>query len=274
MLRYLDAQTIYVLTGGLVVVVLGLVFRHFESTRRAVPMWLSAGLVGAFVGGGAALATMHGVGYHWAEPTRTGGGGSGYGPASGGGMGGAAPGMGAPGGMGGGMMGGGMMGGMMGGGGGAAPRSRRDLTTLVGKLDLLTRGVAIELTDEQASQIAEAISDLGSEDEMTEDQAKERLDGLKEILTAENRSALDSIELPRRGGGRGAGGPGGGGPGGGMMGMMGAGMGGGGPMATGSAGQGQASNENPFKQEENAKRLENLLARLRPADAKADSGPK
>jgi hypothetical protein len=274
MLRYFDMQTVYVLAGGLTVVILGLIFRHFESTRRAMPIWLSSGLVGAFVGGGAALATMHGVGYHWAKPTETAGGGR---AESAGGGAGAMPGMGGPpsgmmGGMGGGMMGGGG-GGMGGGGGGAASRSRRDLTTLVGKLDLLTRGVAIDLTDEQASQIAEAISDLDKEDEMTEDQATERVDGLKQILTSDNQSALDSIELPRRGGrGAGGGGPGGGGPGGGggMMGMMGAGMGTGGPMAMGGPGQ-QPSNENPFKQEDNAKRLQSLLARLRPSEPKAET---
>lgn len=280
MLRYLDAMTVSVIAGGMVVVILCLVLRRLEATQKAVPMWLASGLVGALFGTGVSLASMHGLGYHWNKEAVTNpaagnpmasmtGANPANGPmAGGGGMGG-----GMPGGMGGGMPGGGMGGGMPGGmgggmaGGGAnAPRSRRDLTTLVGKLEVLSRGLTLKLDDGQTAKIAVTLTALDQDDEMTEDAAKEHLDALEAILTEENKTTLGAIDLPRRApaGRGGAGGPGGGpgGPGGGGPGGMGGGAGGAG---------GAPSTENPFKQEEQAKRLKSLRDRMGSSVASGNS---
>jgi len=191
--------------------------------------------------------------------------------------------------MGGGMMGGGggMMGGMMGGGGGGGGGGKRALTAWVGKLELLSRpqlNLRVELTPEQVAKLSPLLAEAATAEKMTADDATELQTALEAVLTAEQNEALAAISLPFArgggggfggfggggggGGGRGPGGPGGpgggpggpgggpggpgggpGGPGGGMMGGMMGGMGGGNP------------DENPFTQEVNKQRLEDLLAR-------------
>jgi hypothetical protein len=175
---------------------------------------------------------------------------------------------------------GGGMGGMMGGGGGGGKFA---LTSLVGRLELLSRPdlkLHVELNEEQSKAIAAKLAALDKAETMTGDEAQEALDALEALLTPEQKEVVNTIGLPRGGrggggGGRGAGGrpgggppgaggppgggrggpPGGGPPGGG--GMMGMGMGGGNP------------DENPFTQEANQKRLRDLLARLAPESAEA-----
>jgi hypothetical protein len=192
------------------------------------------------------------------------------------------------------MMGGmgGMMGGMMGGGGGGG--EKRALTSLVGKLELLSRPdltLHVELTSEQAQGIAAKLAEFDKAEKMTGDDAQEAVAALEAILTPEQKEVLNTIGLPfgRGGGGRGgfggggggrgaAGRPGGGGPGAG--GPPGGGPPGGGPPAGGPPGGGMGGgmmggmgggnpDENPFTQEANQKRLRDLLARLAPGTAAA-----
>ena len=164
------------------------------------------------------------------------------------------------------MGGGGMGGGGMGGGGG----DKRNLTSLVGKLDLLSQGVRVELTDEQAAALREKLTALDEAETLTGDDAKAQLDALEGILTEEQKTTLASIDLPR--GGRAGGGGGGGGGGGAGRGGAG-GPGGptphGGPSAPGGPPSGMggpaggANDDNPFKSEANAQHLKDLLERLK-----------
>ncbi len=232
------------------------------KSPQSVPAWITSGVLGLALGGGATFLAMH---YFVLYPPRPsmdvpppgmggpapgmGGGGMGGGGMGGGGMGG--------GGMGGGGMGGGMMGG--GGGGGAAARAKRDLTSLVGKLDLLSQGVRVEVSPEQATELCEKLALLETAEKMTSDEAQANLESLEASLTDDQKAALASIELPRPPRSAGGGGP----------------MGGGGPSrGMSGAGGGQPDDENPFRQETNQLRLTELLTRLKgssPEAAPADS---
>lgn len=251
---------------------------HEKGSSGALPGWIVTGVLGLALGAGGAILAMRGMGYEKptppAPPALTDAA-SGMAPADPNpmGRGGAGGGGGAPGG---GMMGGmgammGMMGGGMGGGGGA---QKRDLTSLVGKLELLTRGpLQVELDTDQQAKIAAVLAKFESAEKMTNDEAEVHLKALQASLTDAQKSVLESFSLPfgggRGGGGRGgrggAGGPPGGPPGAGQEGpppggraaaMM-AGMG-------GMGGRGGADpDENPFSQEANKKRLQDLLLRLK-----------
>ena len=159
-----------------------------------------------------------------------------------------------------GMGGGGGMGGGFGGGGFGGPSGKRDLTQLVGKLELLTRGnLRVELDTDQSAKIAAKLAELDKAENMTADEAQKQFEELKGMLTASQNEAIDAVGLPFGGrGGRGGGGGGGFGGGGGRGGMM---MGRGGP-----GGGGGSDDENPFRQEANQKRLQDMLARLKPAE--------
>jgi hypothetical protein len=124
-------------------------------------------------------------------------------------------------------------------------------------LELLTRGLHIQLDAEQTAKLVAAIEALDKDEEMAEEAAKVHLDAINQLLTSENIEVLSAIELPRGRSGSAGGAAAGRGAG------PAAGGGGGGP-STGGAGArgGQQSNENPFKQEENAKRLQSLRERL------------
>jgi hypothetical protein len=152
------------------------------------------------------------------------------------------------------------MGGMGGGGPGAA--GKRNLTSLVGKLELLSRAnlnLHVQLDADQVKSIAEKLAALDAAETMTAEEAQSQVDALEALLTAQQKEALSLIGLPgggQRGGGgpQGAGGPpGAGGPGGPP--------GGGPPMGMTPP---PDPNANPFAQETNQKRLRDLLARLQP----------
>jgi hypothetical protein len=144
----------------------------------------------------------------------------------------------------------------------------------VGKLELLSKGLHVELNAEQSAKIATKLAELAALEKMTGDEAQEHLDHLKQILTDEQMAAVDAIGLPRGGRG-GGGGPMGGGmgapsaggpPGAGQMprpGMMGGPPGGGGP--PGAGGPGGSDDANPFVEEANQKRLRGLMGRLQPS---------
>jgi len=168
-----------------------------------------------------------------------------------------------------GMGGPGMRGPGMGGpgmGGGRPPRPKRDLTTLVRKIDLLTGDVGLTLSDEQVGSLLDCLADLETAEAMSDDDAQAKHDGILAVLDEDQQSRLDAISLPRRrpGGFGGPGGPGGGGPGGGGMG--------------GPGGGEQAEDANPFQEESNAEALTHLRERFganekpaetKPAEAKA-----
>ncbi|HUY33747.1 MAG TPA: hypothetical protein VMV69_13435 [Pirellulales bacterium] len=226
--------------------------------QRPMPAWLAAIIVGIALGGGVTYQVMRAVGYDLPDPNKNNGP-----PADMQAM------MSRMGGGGAGMMGGGGggMGGMMGGGG---ARGKRSLTALVGKLDLLSKGLHIDIGTEQAEKIAAKLADLDHTKQMTDDEAQKHLDAIQEVLTEEQQATVAAIELPRgRSGGRGMGGMmagmgGAGGPPPGSGAMPPGGGGGGGPAGM-MGGGGPPSDENPFRQETNQKRLHDLLNRLQPS---------
>ena len=131
-------------------------------------------------------------------------------------------------------------GGMGGGMGGRGPSPKRQLTSLVRKLELLTGDVGIVLTDEQRQEFAQRLSGLATLTALTDEEAEKLQGELLGLLDDSQKAKQEAIGLPFR---RGGGGPGGGGPG------------GGGPPA--------APDANPFADEENAKPLSSLLDRLK-----------
>lgn len=219
-----------------------------NAVQKPLPGWFASGVLGAVLGGGIAFLALHFYGYHLkvATPEARQRPEGAPGPTMG------------PGALGGGS-GGGMGGGMGGGGGGG---EKRNLTSLVGKLDLLSQGVRVELTGEQAAALREKLTALNEAETMTGDDAQEQLEAIEGILTDEQKATLASIDLPR--GGRGGGGAGRGGPGGpgGPTPPGGGGPGGpGGPPGMGGPGGG-ANDDNPFKSEANSQHLTDLLERL------------
>jgi hypothetical protein len=143
---------------------------------------------------------------------------------------------------------------------------------LIGKLDLLTRSLQTRFDEESTARLSVALDALDKADEMTEEDATRHMDGLNRLLSEKTKEMLVLFDLPR------VAAPSGGAAGG----RPGATDGGRqdsssspGPAATGGAatgaarnGAGQAaSNENPFKQEDNAKRLKLLRELIRPSGA-------
>lgn len=220
--------------------------------RKSMPTWFIAGILGVFIGGGGGmLLAMYGYDYRMkkiktpdaAQLDMTAAGMSAPGPGSEP----PGPGMPPPPGMGMGGPGMGMGGPGMGGGGG--PSGKRDLTTFIGKVELLSRpNVQLQLDAEQQAKLAAELEGLEKAEKMTDDDAEKRLEAFEALLTPEQKDALDAVALPRRG----RGGPPGGGPGG-------AGSGGAGP-------GGESPDDNPFAQETNQKRLHDLLSRLQSAE--------
>lgn len=208
-----------------------------KNPSQSVPAWLASGLLGLVLGGGATFLGMQYLGYS-NEPREI--------------VIGAPPAdiaaMIARGGPMGGMMSGGSGGG--GPGGGGAARAKRDLTALVGKLNLLSQGVRVELTDDQSDDLAVKLAVLETAEKMTSDQAQESLESLQAILTDEQKASIASIELPRSPRSADGGGPTDGGP----------------PAGTGGPpGAPQPEDDNPFREEANQQRLTDLLTRLKGA---------
>lgn len=257
MLTYTALGTYVLVLTLAAVLVLAIVVAQ-ERRGKGIDLWL-ASLIGVLIGLGGAAAAVQLSGFELvaASPegyiTRDGsqpdptlgatsppGGGSsapaagGSGPGGPGGMGGG------PGGMGGGGMGGG------GPGGGRGPSPKRQLTTLVRKIDLLTGDIALHLTPEQSRSLAELLRRVAAQEEMSDEQAAAAEAEFMAILTDEQKAKQESIALPfRRGGG---GGFGGGGPGG------------------GPGGGNEDPSANPLQSEENAAALKSLLSRLGSSD--------
>lgn len=149
------------------------------------------------------------------------------------------PGMGGGmGGMGGGMGGGGKKGGggAPGGGGGKGPSPKVQLAQLVNKLDTVTsQSLHIELNADQKKQVKELLAGLAEKDEISDEDAKAKLDALLKLLEP-NKKVMEDAGYRWPGGG------------GGGFGGFGGGMGGGGPPA------------NPFKEGAGAEHLKSLQA--------------
>jgi hypothetical protein len=184
----------YLILGGLAVIVLAVLLYLLPVSRAKVPAILAASLGALVLGAGLGIAAMVGFGFHWerqpalAPAAGEGGGGGGMGMMKGGGdkksamMAGAKKGGGGLKGGGGGGMGG-MMGKMGGGGGGRAPSSKSQLANLVTKLDLLTRQApAVDLTKEQKAKVTEQLKGLDQQKELSDEEAKKRLDALLDVL--------------------------------------------------------------------------------------------
>jgi hypothetical protein len=128
-------------------------------------------------------------------------------------------------------MGGGGMGGM-----GKGPSAKAQLSALIAKLDALTaKPLAVNLDDEQKKKVQEQLDGLAGLDELAEDEARKRLDGLLDVLKdqRETLSAAGYRWPSEKGGGFGGGGFG-----------------------------GAKESANPFKDEPGAKHLEALERRL------------
>jgi hypothetical protein len=177
----------YALAGGLVLALIAIVLYFIPSSRLKMPAIVVCSLGFLAAGFGIGVVTLVALGYQRTEPAGSGTGSSSGGGAADAGM--AAMKMGMPGrgGRGGGGMGGGRggMGGMTGGrgGGGRGPTSKTQLVTLVDKLDVLTnKPLAIDMPPEKKAKVAELLRGLDQKTDLTEEEAKAKLDALGEQL--------------------------------------------------------------------------------------------
>jgi len=164
------------------------------------------------------------------------------------------------GGGGGGGYGGGRGGGGYGGGGfGGPPSGGMALARLVRNLETIETAQGKGLTPAQAKQILPMLNEIKSADKIPADEADKKVAAIQQVLTPDQKAALDAMQ-PQRGGGGGGygGGRGGGPPGGGPPGgMMGGGPPGGGGMMGGG---GRPDPDRPFASENNKKALDGLIA--------------
>jgi hypothetical protein len=190
---------VYLAVGGAVLILMSIGL-HFALPRTQVPAFLLGIVGGMGLGAGAAVIGMMGFGWRWYaqyyenENPRLGASGP---PQMGGG--------GGRGGRGGGQRGGGR-GGQRGGGGAS---SKNQLASLITKLDLLTHDrLSVKLDAEQKRKIREQIQKLEEKDELSEEEAKTKLDAVVEILHDDQKATLSEAgaNLPgQRGGNRGGG---------------------------------------------------------------------
>lgn len=234
-------------TVGLGIVLIMLVALMFavlvlqrQRTGKTVVVWLAAGLIGILLGAAGSLGALRLMGARQVQlgASAASQGGDMAAPAvmsdAGGSMGGMGSGMGG--------MGGGMGRGM-GGGMGGGPNPKRELTTLVRKLDLLTGDIGIKLNQEQRTSLAAALADVEKAEDLSDDDAQAKHDVILALLDDTQKPQLDAVGLPRppRGAGGGPGGP---------------------P---------KEAPANPFQDETNAKSLQNLRERFAGKKANSDT---
>ncbi|HZV05445.1 MAG TPA: hypothetical protein VE999_10205 [Gemmataceae bacterium] len=98
----------------------------------------------------------------------------------------------------------------MGGGGPRGPSSKAQLGTLLAKLDLLTsHPLSVTLDPEQKKKVNDIVQRMDKEEVQGEDQAKAKLEELRNILTEEQRKTLEAAGFRWPGQGQGGGGRGG-----------------------------------------------------------------
>ncbi|MFM7071016.1 MAG: hypothetical protein ACKO38_04375, partial [Planctomycetota bacterium] len=269
----LDVFGSFVLIAALATVLLLSLIARAQRAKSDLPIWLVSTLGGMLLGAGLYNGYFSMQGYEVMSPQEirilaeqggskmsspipmpTPSGGSDSGPGAGpGGPGGLSgpgglPGPGGPGGA----AGPGGPGGPAGGMGGRTPTPKRQLSTLVRKLELLTGDIAIRLAPTQAETLGKTLAAVQAKEKMTDDEAKAAYDELLAVLDERQQTQQDSISLPFR---RGAGGPGAGAPG------------GAGPMG----GPPPAPDANPFADEEAGKALATLIERLGAPTGEASS---
>lgn len=223
----IDKISVYLLALGLLTLLAAVLIWQTHRTGRTVIVWLAASVLGILLGSAGSYALVRLTGHEVVKASlmaipvgamdmaaesgpaaETPGGGPGGGEAGPRGMGGF--------------------------GGPREPNPRRDLTTLVQKLALLTGDVSITLSDQQAKTLCDCLADLEKGETMSSDDAKAKHAEILAILDQKQQANIDAIGLPRRS----PGGPGG--PGGGE----------------------QAADANPFQQEANAQPLTVLRERF------------
>src|SRR2546423_795411 len=137
-------------------------------TRLKVPVIVASSIICFAAGAAAAILTMMSFGYSLKEPE---------------GDGSARPmmGMGGPGGPAG------------GGGGGRGPTAKSQLASLVAKLDQLTRKpLTVSLNEEQRKKVREQLRGLDASEDLTEEDAKKRLEAILDIVQAD-RESLEAV---------------------------------------------------------------------------------
>jgi hypothetical protein len=241
-----DAISAYLLVVALLTLLIAVLVWQRHRTQKTIAVWFWAALIGIVLGSAGSYAFLALKGYTVQKlPPEADmafladGGGGEESPDMGGGM----PGMGGEG------RGGG--GGGMPGGGGGGPRPKRDLTTLVQKIDLLTGDIALAISDEQAASLTVALAGIDEAETMSDDEAQAKHDAIVALLDDTQKARLDAVGIPRQ---RGSGGPGGGG--------RGAGGPGGGPEA-----ERPAPDANPFRDEAIASALDHLRQRFGKSEA-------
>ena len=247
MLMHMDAVVTYILSMGLLVILLLVWLVHKQRTGQGFVLWLASGLVGILLGSVGSFAVVCASGLIITAVPKPLPADAQAGTAAAQMAASTPPASGTPpaGGMGGGGMGGGGMGGGMGmGGGGRGPNPKRDLTTLVRKLNLLTDDISLQLTPEQTSALLKGLNGVDAAEKFSDDEAKKMYEELFAILNDDQKAKLDVIGLPF---GRGTGGGGG--------------MGGGQP----------DPHANPFQQENNLKALKAFRGRFAPRDRDGNS---
>lgn len=247
--------SVYLFAVGLLTLLVLVLVWQKQRSGKTICVWLTSAIVGMLLGSVGSVAIVCLAGYHIELvygrpeifPTVAGPGPAGAAMDDMGGAGMGGMGMGGPG-----------MGGMgMGMGGGRPPRPKRDLTTLVRKIDLLTGDVGLMLSEEQIGLLLGSLAELAAAETMSDDDAQAQHDAIFAMFDDDQKSRLDAISLPRRRRG-GFGGPG------------------------GPGGRDQAEDTNPFQEEPNAQAVTNLRGRfgaeekpaeVKPAQEKAEPEP-
>jgi hypothetical protein len=224
-----NAMGTYILVVTLATVFVIILVVRQQRKQKDIAIWAISGLVGILLGAAGAAAVVQAMGYDLAkrinqiseeELAAIAAAGAGEDTGMGGGMGMMGMGTGGP--------GGGM--GMGGGMGGRSPSPKRQLTTLVRKVDLLTSDIALNLSDEQASGLVEILGRMKSQETMTDDDATALHEELVALFNDDQKANQEAIGLPFRRGGPGRG--------------------------------EQEQDANPFAQERNAEAMQALLDRF------------
>jgi hypothetical protein len=233
----------YIILGGGAVLLIALLMYFIPSSKRSqlqVPAIVAAVLASLAVGvaGGALGAAWFGEPSGKSKDADKPPEGGRSGPPGGGGFQ-PPPGFGPPGG---------------GGGGGFGQQDKkRQLTSLVGKLDLLVeKPITLKLTDEQKKKLRAQLEGLETQEKLSDEDAEKRLEALEAILE-EQKPILDMVRIAGEGG-QGGGRPGGGRPGGGRPGS-------------------EQAPENPFGTERFGKVLPDLRVRLGGSEVKKPQKP-
>ena len=90
------------------------------------------------------------------------------------------------------MMGGGMM------GGGGSPPPKRQLTSLVRKIHLLTGDISLNLTSEQGTALAAILRSIEAQDKMSDEEATAHYEKILALLSDEQKAKQEGIGLPPR----------------------------------------------------------------------------